>query len=292
MTAPPGLPSLVLLREAKIRDLLGSEVDSRFEASGVLAHAGAFYVIFDNLPDIGRIEPALTPGVGKCALIRQPPGPLGYEDIAYDAHSRRFFVLIESVRTPSGEYMAKVQEFDEDFQLRASRWLDFAFDRPNKGLEGLTCLRRAGRSYLLGMCEGNDCQGGKAGERPGGGRIQVFAEDGDRWSRVATIRLPGTLWFADYSSLSVHDRRMAVVSQESSAMWVGMLEPSTWDICGTGSVYRFPRDHRGRIAYGNVEGVSWTGPDEVVVVSDKAKPGHRRSRQKDQSIHVFTLPAA
>jgi hypothetical protein len=46
--------------------------------------------------------------------------------------------------------------------------------------------------------------------------------------------------------------------------------------------------------YCNVEGVSWLSADTVVVVSDRAKRNGQdeRCRAKDQSIHVFTIPAA
>src|ERR1019366_9470005 len=49
----------------------------------------------------------------------------------------------------------------------------------------------------------------------------------------------------------------------------------------------------GEIIYGTVEGVSWIAPDQVVVVSDKAKPEQSdRCRAKDQSIHIFKIPPA
>ena len=44
--------------------------------------------------------------------------------------------------------------------------------------------------------------------------------------------------------------------------------------------------------YCNMEGVTWLGNDRLVVVSDKGKsdqPG--RCARKDQSIHIFKLPA-
>jgi hypothetical protein len=51
--------------------------------------------------------------------------------------------------------------------------------------------------------------------------VHVFVEDGDRWRLIETIRLPASLPFTDYSSVSVRGERIAVVSQESSALWVG-----------------------------------------------------------------------
>jgi hypothetical protein len=287
-------PALRLVREAKVADLLASVAGGahRFEASGVLAQGGWFWVIFDNVGHIGRIDPALEPD-GGTALLHRPAGPVGCEDIAHDPDTGRYFLVVEAVKHGSG-YRAQVHEFDADFRPLRARLLDFPLDRPNKGIEGLTCVRRGGETYLLGLCEGNRCAGGDEGRRPGGGRVHVFAEGGrHRWDRVHTIHLPAVLPFVDYSSISVAGDRIAVLSQESSALWVGRLNPSTWDVAGAGEVHRFPCDGRGRTLYGTVEGVSWIGAGEVVVVSDRAKPDQPgRYRRTDESIHVFALDGA
>ncbi len=287
------LPQLALRREAKIATLLGEKVGSRYEASGVLAADDGFYVIFDNIPHIAWINPELSTGADENRLIQVASGQTGSEDIAYDRNARRFFVLIEAVRCGPGEYRAKVFEYDVDFGFISAELLDFPLDRPNKGLEGLTCVHRDGSSYLLGLCEGNRCRGGADGRRPGGGRIQVFTRGAPRWERVDTIRLPSSLWFEDYSSLAVVRDRIAVVSQESSALWVGRLAAGGWDVLDDGEVYLFPRDEDGKLRYCTVEGVSWLPTDEIVVVSDKAKPGEHAKRcgASDQSIHVFALPS-
>lgn len=292
---PPPTLRLELLQEAKLADLLGEELGARLEASGVLAKDGRFYVIFDNSPDIARIGGGLSREDAGNGLIGQEPGrAAGYEDIAHDRAEGRFYVLAEAVPHPGGGFMAKVREHDERLGYLSDAWLDFPLDRPNKGLEGLTCVHRAGRTYLLGLCEGNRCRAGAEGRRPGGGRIQVFARGRRQWDRIGTIRLPESLWFEDYSSLAVADDRVAVVSQASSALWVGRLAASGWKLAGDGTTYGFPLDGDGRTVYCTVEGVSWVAADRVVVVSDKAKAGsqHKRCRAKDQSIHVFALPGA
>jgi hypothetical protein len=283
---------LVLEREAKIASLLPGAVDGRLEASGVLAGDGCFYVIFDNAPDIGRLGTGLRREADANFLLPQERGErAGFEDIAHDVAAGRYYVLIEA--SPRGaSFMAKVQEYDSGFGYRGSAWLDFPLDGPNKGLEGLTCVHRAGRSYLLGLCEGNRCEDGREGRRPGGGRIQVFERGRRQWDRVGTIRLPASLWFEDYSSLSVAGDRMVVVSQASSALWVGRLRPSSWELADDEGVWVFPSDREGRTVYCNVEGVSWVATDRVVVVSDRAKREgqDQQCRAKDQSIHVFTIP--
>jgi hypothetical protein len=290
-------PTLELNREAKIHDILGDTVSTRLEASGVLAKDGAFYVIFDNVADIARLGPELRPGMSN-RVIRQPRGHTdnfesdGFEDIAYDLAADRFFILIEALPRGSHTYMAKVQEYDSEFRYLRARWLNFPLDQANKGLEGLTCAHRGGRTYLLGLCEGNRCKGGAAGRQPGGGRIQIFEEADEHWEHVGTIRLPTDLWFIDYSSIAVAGNRVAVLSQESSALWVGAFEPSGWGVIDGGRAYELPRDGHGEAVYRYAEGVSWLDDDHVVVVSDKAKAGHPAAPggDKDQSIHVFALP--
>jgi hypothetical protein len=289
---PSSARRLELVREAKIRELLDGSAGRRFEASGVVAVEDRFYVIFDNLPHVAMLGAALSPDPAANRLLEQAAAPVGYEDIAYDRHEHRFYLLVEAARYRSHTFAARVRVFDETFDHLSSGWLDFPLERRNKGLEGLTCMRRGGQTYLLGLCEGNRCKGGAAGRRPGGGRIQLFTAGRRHWQHTATIRLPRTLWFEDYSSVAVTEDRVAVMSQTNSALWVGRFEPSSWRLADDGTTYLFPRDEKGRTVYGNVEGLSWVAPDQVVVVSDKAKRAQpKRCRAKECSIHLFAIPS-
>jgi hypothetical protein len=291
--------SLILLREAKVATLLRDrDAPDRYEASGVLALGGALWVVFDNDGRVARIDPALRPGDPGHHLLPASGGLRGYEDIAHDGE--RCYVLVESAPYPDGGWRARVHVLDRSFRCVRLDWLPFPLERPNKGLEGLTCVRRRGRTHLLAMCEGNRCAGGREGRRPGGGRVHVFAPDaapghGDEagpWRRVATMRLPPTLWFEDYSGISVDGDRVAVVSQQSSALWVGRLAPHAWEVRDGGTTYLFPRDARGRRRYATVEGVAWLDSRTVAVVSDRADDrSPRRERATDQSVHVFALPS-
>jgi hypothetical protein len=57
---------------------------------------------------------------------------------------------------------------------------------------------------------------------------------------------------------------------------------------GSGAVYRFPNK-----SYGNVEGIAWLSRDTLVAVSDRKKRRQpaRCCDEKDQSIHLFRIPA-
>jgi hypothetical protein len=290
--APPatGARALRLRREARIGDLLPADVPDRLEASGVLAADGRFYVVCDNLRSVAVIDQDLD-RVDCNTIIATPHGRHGYEDIARDPVTGHVYLLIEAERR-ADDYMARIEEYDERWRFVAGGWLEAPLPSLNKGIEGLECVRRDGTTYLLGVCEGNRNRDGRAGRSPGGGRILVFRRGDHNWTHEATIDLPETLEFADYSGLSIMDERIAVISQESSALWSGTLAPAAWAVTGPGRTYLFPRDAHGDIVYCTPEGVSWLGSDAVVIVSDRAKAETkpRRCRDKDQSLQIFAIP--
>ncbi len=292
---------LQLVREAKISDLLKGRREKRYEASGVHFVDGFLYVVFDDSTDVLRISPDWDASQETPALIITHVQSAGYEDLTYQPSEKRWYCLIEASETQSGGLKPGIDEFDAAFHLVGSHWLDFPVKRENKGIEGLSTLRYRGEDAILGLCEGNACKSGSAGREPGQGRIQVFrrpdnAQSAAEWEHVDTIKLPSSVLFEDYAGLDVRDHTMTVVSQLSSAMWVGKLRPNptgSHDLFeDEGRTYLFPRNREGRIIYCNVEGVTWLPDGRLVIVSDKAKPDEQasRCRQKDQSIHIFRLP--
>jgi hypothetical protein len=292
---PPALLELVC--ESKIGALLRGGSNKRYEASGVHFNDGYLYVVFDDAPHILRIRPDWTGGEEAPTLIETHVESIGYEDITYQPFEKRWYCLIEASEVRPGHFKPRVDEFDESFRFIQSRWLDFTVKRENKGIEGLTTLRYQGEDYLFGLCEGNACKSGSAGREPGQGRIQVFQRTDGDWRHTGTIKLPSSVLFEDYSGLDFRDRTVTVISQVTSAKWVGRVRPAPAGLDDPfedeGSTYLFPRNREGRIVYCNLEGVTWLPDGRLVVVSDKAKPDEQASRctQKDQSIHIFKLPA-
>jgi hypothetical protein len=288
-------PPLHLIRQAKLRSLLAPVAPDldRLEASGLVVRDGLLWVIFDNLPHVAAIHPALMPGPETATLVWQDRRAAGYEDIAQDDATGQRFILIEAARTAQGHYQPQIDEFDAAWNLLGRRWVDLDVEQRNKGLEGLTCVHRDGVRFLLALSEGNGHHGGRLGRRPGGGLIHVLAEAGAGWSVVDQIKLPQDLPFADYSGVSVRGDRIAVTSQESSALWVGRLDEHSWSVDGEGEVFSFPRDRKGRKLYGNVEGIGWIDDETVAAVSDRAKRSQpRRLRATAECVHIFRLPAA
>jgi hypothetical protein len=268
---------LHLVREARIRALLPGAPD-RLEASGLVVAGGRYQVIFDNLRAVALIDADLDRTAANALVPAEPGEASGYEDIARDPVTGHVFLLIEA-QDRDGELQARVEEYDEALRFVSAGWLEHTLPRANKGMEGLEVVRRADGVYLLGLHEV--------------GGLLVFRQGRHNWKHVATADLPGDLHFADYSAVTLAGDRLTLVSQESSALWVGEFATDSWAAIGPGDTYLFPRDAGGEIAYRTVEGVCWLGPDRVAVVSDRSKrdqEGHR-DRAKEESLHIFDLPA-
>ena len=248
-------------------------------------------MVFDNFPKIAKIKSDLTRGNTKEIWVNTNGQGPGFEDIAYDKKNKRFYTMVEAEETKGKIFKGKIYTFDENFGLLTKNWANVKFDTENKGFEGLEHLRRGKKEYLLALCEGNKCRGGKQGKKPGGGRVKVLQKHKNRWKKAHTIKLPKTLLFEDYASLTLRGNRMAIVSQQNSALWVGKLKSKTWKNSGKGRIFQFPRTSKGLKPYGNVEGACWIGKDTLVVVSDKKKKDQNSICQtKDQSIHIIQIP--
>jgi hypothetical protein len=276
---------------------------------------------------IGRISKDLPFRSRRNLLIGNHSGESGYEAIVFDDFTQRFFVVVEAVKHVDGKFHAVVEEIemidntDTIATLETQASVTFkpiencsceqAFARENKGFEGATLIRiDENNLFLLGLCEGNFCEGGAKGEEAGNGRVVVMkrvpAHKGKAcyWKTVRILSLPTSLNFVDYSALTVratgvkHEFKVAVSSQQSAAVWIGNLTVSSdasakgWKF-SRGMIHDFPRDDDCRVVYCNVEGISFISDNMLVAVSDQMKVDGKqpfRCLAKDQSIHVFVIP--
>jgi hypothetical protein len=277
---------LELVREAKLFRLLpGKKKSSRLEASGVaLVDDTTALVIFDNLNQIACIDLSLKrrPTNG---LIPAPSLGSGFEDIAIDARGGHIFCLIEALEDFDGLLRGFVAEYDPAGQFLSCTRLHTKFHDENKGFEGLAHLWHGRREFLWALHEGNH----NKTARYGGGRVDVFVRGRNgEWEASHRIGLPGKAHFEDYSALAYRFGQVAVVSQASARLWVARVNEKTRAVVpGSEILYRFPSKR-----YGNVEGIAWLTKDTLVAVSDRVKSSQpSRCAKKDQSIHIFRIPA-
>src|SRR5436190_15062066 len=188
-------PVMTLVRERRLAGLIKPPAGSTvLEASGVIAKGRDYYVIFDNIRRIARIDPSLAEGAARHGWFGSKREGDGYEDIAFSPHTRRFYLLVEGEKHTDGTYRGLIDQCDEAGRFKGRHWIDFSFEKRNTGFEGLSVVRRAGRDYLLALCEGNRCRAGRRGKKPGGGRVQVLQQAGRanrstaRWGDCAGCR--------------------------------------------------------------------------------------------------------
>ena len=258
-----------------------------FEASGVVVDGAHCFVALDNVRRVLRIGLQLRLGSGEHQWVGTARQGEGYEAISHGGG--RFLLMIEAMKHPDGTFKGAIEEYDAGWRFKARRWVDYPFEKRNTGFEGLASVEFRGEQYLLALCEGNACRGGRKSKK-GRGRIQVLQRRGQMWHPVEQIKLPRHVQFKDYAGLAFRNGRLAVVSQESSRVWVGRLRPGVWKITGSGQVYDFPRTKKGKRLYYTVEGISWASPQTLVAVSDLRKKRYpKRSAKTDQSVHVFRV---
>ena len=273
---------LELIREEKLYRLIpGRSRNSRLEASGIaLLDDSTAVVVFDNLNQIARIDISLK----RSPQNRLWPAPslgAGFEDVAADTRLGSTFALVESVEDFDGVLRGFVAEYDHTGHLKQCSRLPGEFQKANKGFEGLAHVRHNGREHLYALREANT-------RRSDRGRIDVYVRGAKgAWQESHSIKLPVEARFKDYSALAYRGGQVAIVSQESSRLWVGRLQARTHRLIpGSGAVYKFPSKH-----YRNVEGIDWLSADTLIAVSDRRKQDQPvKCGDTDQSIHLFRIP--
>ncbi len=271
--------------EKKFSEIFKEEFKA-YEGSGVYYKSNEFFIVFDNLDSVGRINSDLTSG----QLLGSKKMKSNFEGLTFDSIKQKFFILVESSKTNNG-FFPEILELDAKLKLLKRKFVNFELTKKNKGFEGLVSLHRNGKHFILALCEGNFCYSDKE-KHKGNGRIQVLSETEKEWGLVAEIILPSKAAFLDYSDMDIHENKLIILSQSSSAIWIGDLSETKWEITDRGEVLFFPiKKTYAELQYCNLEGISWISERKFVAVSDKKNDSQNEScKEKEQMIHTFDLP--
>lgn len=307
-----------------------SRGQNTFEASDVIKVQGEenFYAVHDNSWAISRFSASLQHFSADNLQVGEPnreKESSGYEAIVHS--DGLFYIVRESVEFKNNDaassrktkatptFHALVEELqlhETDYEILNTCPSEFAFQGTSKGFEGAIGIKDLGNTFtLIGLCEGNFCAEGKKGKEVGNGRLVVMQKTLDAngscmWSTVKMITIPASAEFQDYSAIDIDPKgRVAITSQEDSKVWIGQMiglqNNGLYDLSALNlvdlnkgpMVYDFPRNSNCDIVYCNIEGISWLNDQTLVSVSDRMKSGGKQPFQcfdKDQSVHVFTLP--
>lgn len=288
-----GKKYLERVTESKLAPLLKNVRDKEnLEASGVIARSKDILVVMDCMKGVARLRGQSKKNpFGKGKIVGPQFSAQGFEAITEDTETGHLFLMIEALEH-GDTYQAKLYELDPDLKPVSTKWLRFGFESDSKGFEGAAVVRHKGDLLLLALCEGNHCAGGDDGRDSGHGQIQVFKRKKKFWKHLGKIKLPEEVDFEDYADISIRDKKVAIVSQANSQLWIGNLDLVAMAIKGKGQVYTFPENKDGKCIYCNVEGVDWLTDKQLVFVSDRMKTDDQNTRcaRNDKSIHIMKIP--
>ena len=276
-------PVMVLVAERKLADFISPPTPGGvLEASGVIAKGAALLRHLRQRPahrqnssqPRARIEAAFVVRADSGTAKDTKTSPSADARAASTCSSRRRNIPTAPIRRSSTSATSPHSTSGGGGSTLRSR-------SATPGFEGLSAVRWRGQDYLLALCEGNRCRAGRAGRKPGGGRIHVLQRSGTLWKPVARIKLPRTVKFEDYSAVALRGRRLAVLSQQSSRLWIGTLRFGDWTIADEGKTYEFPRTKKGKIKYRTLEGLCWLTDRSFVCVSDLSKRHGKKAAPED-----------
>ncbi|MEZ6183825.1 MAG: esterase-like activity of phytase family protein [Planctomycetota bacterium] len=259
-----------------------------YEASGLTLAEGRLHVVFDNLARVASVGQDLDPGSASLS-----PGRAGfsdYEGIAHDPETGALYVAVEAERVGREQWRPRILQLDARGEVQGSWSIPRDLTHDNKGVEGLCCLRREGRAYLLALLEGNHGEGGDRGRERGHGRLLVLGATADGWALERELALPPSAAFEDYAGIDVRGERVAIVSQTSAALWLGELG-ADWTL-SEGVTLPFPRQPDGSLRFARVEGVAWLDDARLALCSDQERPRDRGLGRAEQALHLVRLVSA
>ena len=276
---------LELVRETRLHKLLpGLDKKDRLEASGVLVtNQSDCYVVFDNMTVVARLNISLEPD-SENRLIPAPSPCDGFEGITFDPAGNRFYLPRRSAQGYRRQLpRLRLPNSTATSTCSVARGSTSHSRNPTRASKGSSTFAATTASFSGPCARGTSVpmrRRAAAAFRSSPGRAE------DNWTWSHEMSLPETAEFEDYAGLAIDGDRVAVVSQDSRRLWLGALDNAGRAFRDAGVVYRFPK------SYCNVEGVSWLSGNRIIVVSDRCKKKQKkRCGDKDQSIHLFDIPA-
>jgi len=286
---------------------------TRFEGSAITYAKGYYWAIFDSLRAIARINLGFNFRGEANLLIPEDKGEYEsqFEGLQFSPSTDTFLACRETAVYDEHGLVPQIEEIKMADDL--SQWtlirrcpVRFQVEAENKGWESIFYFDgKKGERFLMGLCESNYCKTSTGKDAPGtergNGRL-VLSQfvDGDEetegchWDVLKVIKLPKEAYFKDYAGIAFNTlgngKRVAVVSQEDAAVWVGEFDWEKMEFVGEGEIQYFPRNSNCDQIYCNVEGVTWLDDERFIFATDasKSKQGHE-CMSHDQSVVIAAL---
>ncbi len=276
--------------EIKLSEILSYPLHhKKLEGSGIYYYNKKYYIIFDNINYLAIIDTDFN----KNSLLWLPTRPSsGFEAITFSEQKQSFYILEEASKEiiPHG--------YIHEYRLSENKFLNpvkIPFPLESKhGFEGIAVYTLENKNYFILLLEKETSHP----KIPQKGNLLILEEHPKLGLIEYAFYSLSHIGFKDYSDIAIKQNKVAIVSQKSSAVWIG-----EWDYKIHkpihGKAYKFPLvDEKGKFeggfqkGYCNVEGVSWVSEKTLVFVSDRQKK-HKRKEVcafKEEMLHIFEIP--
>ncbi|MCB1178276.1 MAG: hypothetical protein KDK36_11895 [Leptospiraceae bacterium] len=275
--------------ESKIETLMDIHSGKRkLEASGIILVNGFYYIIFDNTFLIAKIHKSLSERKKANAWLGNKEKKSGFEGITYD-YSDQKFLIVEELKNFRKSNLALVHEYKEGKGYLGKWVVEFPIKSRRKGMEGISYFRNNTGEYLALLCEKAKCS-----KR---GNVLILKKEKSFWKEVSAFKFK-VKGMKDYSDISIKEDKVAIVSQQSSSLWIGKMNSINFQFTD-GKLYHFPKvntngefsKEANKKTYCAVEGVTWVDEKKLAMVSDQTKKDKSGfCHLKDEMLHIFTIP--
>lgn len=280
---PPSNSTLQLVASYALSGIIDQPASACLPVGGICLVEDVCYLVFRDRRDVVRCR-VQPPHPGRTLRwFRQAPCPAlpGYTGLAFDPTQHHFYALVAPFPSTDGTCRPSVDIYDDGFRFVERRAVDFPVKADHPGFVALCRTVHTGQDYLFMLCGGYKCRHGKAGHKPGGGRIHVFRPGSTRWEHVRRINLPKSVQFQGFASMDLLGDRLLVVAQDSPRIWVGQLAGESLDLIDDGIVYELPQDAEGDTLVGTVTSAAWMAHGTLLAATNGPT----------QQLHILDLPA-
>lgn len=236
--------TLQLASYAGLHTILDEPTSTFLSVGGICLVEDACYLVFRDRRDVVRCR--VQPPHPNRALrwFRQAPCPVqsGYAGLTFDPTQRRFYALANAVHDNDSNSRPAIDAYDDSFRFVERRAVDFPVKTNHPGFVAVSWASHAGHDYLFMLCSTYKCRPGKAGRKPGGGRIHVFRQGPTRWEHVRRLNLPKSVLFDGFASMDLLGDRLVAAAHDAPLLWVGQLTPDSLDLLDDGTLYELPHD--------------------------------------------------
>lgn len=266
--------TLQLTASAALHTILDEPASTFLPIGGICLVEEACYLVFRDRRDVVRCRVQPPHPNRTLRWFRQAPCPAqaGYAGLTFDPTQRRFYALANAVLGNDSTSRPSIDAYDDSLRFVERRAIDFPVKTDHPGFVAVRWASYDGRDYLFALCSTYKCRSGKAGRKPGGGRVHVFRQGPTRWEHVRRFNLPKYVLFDGFTSMDLRGDRLVAAAHNAPLLWIGQLASDNLDLLDEGAIYELPHDEEDYPLANAITSTTWLDNYTLLATTDGPTP--------------------